>query len=360
MGCDTIELNLVLNFLILCTVMLVENIEFLLKDFSVCWKNDVNLDDKLSLPWFAALTRMRVSNKGKDIKKNDSSFERHDQFLAEVQTNLLLNMFDNHHVQDPEKLKDVDSYATVVSYILNFLDAFDVQLYFDPEKPLPEKNEGEDDMYIYCRDMVTRFIHSLAFDVMEEEGDAEGLRALRRVMVGYFLAKRPGRQDSKYAAFTLVDLIVEQAASERTRKRMDLYVCTNPSGTRGGGLFRDKFQEHCVRAVKGCLKSTHGGIDDIKLEKEIGGLSVLTEIVEHNRRSVLRNRVGKEHSKDLVGEAVREQIDENVSKFDPFNRARVDQHSFFDKSNGGPFVGLTIADLDRFIVRKCREYESKY
>ena len=75
---------------------------------------------------------------------------------------------------------------------------------------------------------------------------------------------------------------------------------------------------------------------------------------------MLRNRVGKEHSKDLVGEGVREQIDENVSKFDPFNRAREEKHSFFDKSNGGPFVGLTTADLDRFIVRKQKEYESKY
>ena len=137
-------------------------------------------------------------------------------------------------------------------------------------------------------------------------------------------------------------------------------VCINPSGTRGGGLFRDKFQEHVVRAVKGCLKSTHGGIDDIKLEKEIGGLSVLTEIVEHNRRSVLRNRVGKEHAKDLIGDAVREQIDENVSKFDPFNRAREEHHSFFDKSNGGPFVGLTVNDLERFVVRKRKAYESKY
>ena len=72
---------------------------------------------------------MKVSNKGKDIKKNDSSFERHDQFLAEVQTILLLNMFDNHDVQDPGKLKDANSYATVVSYMLNFLDVYDVQLY---------------------------------------------------------------------------------------------------------------------------------------------------------------------------------------------------------------------------------------
>ena len=95
--------------------------------------------------------------------------------------------------------------------------------------------------------MVVRFLLSLVFDTCEEEGDAEGLRALRRVMVCYFLAHKPERLDSKYASFTLIDIVVELSASERSRKRMDLYVTINPSGTPGGGLFRDKYQEHCVR-----------------------------------------------------------------------------------------------------------------
>ena len=122
--------------------------------------------------------------------------------------------------------------------------------------------------------MVGRLILSLVFDVCEAEGDAEGLRALRRVMIPYFLAKSPERLVSKYAAFTLIDLVVEMSASNRTKKRMDLYVVINPSGTAGGGLFRDKFEEHCVKSVKDCLRKTHGGIYDIKLEKEVGGLSL--------------------------------------------------------------------------------------
>ena len=129
--------------------------------------------------------------------------------------------------------------------------------------------------------MVARLLLSLAFDACESEGDAEGLRALRRVMVCYFLASKPGRLDSKYASFTLIDLVVELSASPRTRKRMDLYVTTNPTGTRGGEIFRDKFIEHCVRAVKCCLRGMHGGVDDIKLEKEIGGLSVISDVVNH-------------------------------------------------------------------------------
>ena len=67
--------------------------------------------------------------------------------------------------------------------------------------------------------MVARFLLSLAFDVCESEEDAEGLRALRRVMVCYFLANKPERLDSKYASFTILDLAVELSESERTRKR---------------------------------------------------------------------------------------------------------------------------------------------
>ena len=208
--------------------------------------------------------------------------------------------------------------------------------------------------------MVSRYLVSLAFDVCEAEGDADGLRTLRRIMVLYFLAHKPHRLDSKYASFTLNDLVVEMSESERTRRRMDLYVTINPSGTAGGGLFRDKYQEHCIRAVKTVLKKTHGAVDDLKLEKEVGGLSVITNIVDHNRRSSLRGRIGKEHSKDLVGDSVREVLEENVAKFDPFNRARKTQHVFVDKPCRGLYDGLNEAIVDRFIANKRREFKLKY
>ena len=209
------------------------------------------------------------------------------------------------------------------------------------------------------QDMVSRYLLSLMFDICESEGDAEGLRALRRIMVGYFLAEKPGSLLSKYAAFTMVDLVVELSASPRTRKRMDLYVTVNPSGTAGGGLFRDKFQEHCIRAVKKHLKGTHGGIDDIKLEKEIGGLSVTTEIVQHHRSSVLRGRFGKEHSNDMVGSEIREQLEENAAKYNPFDRNRKTKYQFHDKPKDELFQGVTVELLEKFINGRKREYNLK-
>ena len=206
--------------------------------------------------------------------------------------------------------------------------------------------------------MVSRLLLSLVFDACEAEEDAEGLRALRRVMIPYFLAKKVSRLDSKYASFTLIDLVVELSASERTRKRMDLYVVINPSGTLGGGLFRDKHEENCIRNVKMRLRNTHGFIDDLKLEKEIGGLSVITELTQHNRRSMLRGRTGKEHSKDMVGQDVKDQLEEQVAKFNPFSKQRP-QYSFYDKVSGGPFHGLTQEMVCKFIDSKKREFKMK-
>ena len=207
--------------------------------------------------------------------------------------------------------------------------------------------------------MVARLLISLVFDLCESEEDAEGLRALRRVMIPYFLAKSPDQMVSKYASFTMIDLVVELSASERTRKRMDLYVTINPSGTHGGGLFRDKFEEHCIRNVKRNIKSTHGGLDDIKLEKEIGALSIITEVTQHNRRSMLRSHIGKNHSNDMIGSDIRNQLEENVSKYDPFDRSRESKYVFYDKSRGGAFSGLKEERLERFIESKLKEYKRK-
>ena len=208
--------------------------------------------------------------------------------------------------------------------------------------------------------MVARLLLSLAFDYCEAEGDAEGLRALRRVMVGYFIASKPERLDSKYASFTFLDLMVELSESERTRKRMDLHVVINPSGTPGGGLFRDKHMEHCVRMVKSFLRGTHGSIDDIKLEKEVGGLSVISDMIHHNRRSILRERIGKEHCSDMIGIEVRQMIEENVAKYDPFNVLREEKFKFNDKPCRSPFSGLTLEILEKFTASKRREFKLKY
>ena len=60
--------------------MLHMKIKKVCQDYSECMRHEINYDDQISLAYLTALTRMKISNKGKDIKKNDSSFEKHDQF----------------------------------------------------------------------------------------------------------------------------------------------------------------------------------------------------------------------------------------------------------------------------------------
>ena len=130
------------------------------QDYGACMKQEINFDDKISLPWMAALTRVKVSNKAKEIKKNDSSFERADQFIAAAQASYLGNMFDNYMIGNPEALDDVDSEHATVGFVLRMLDVFNIELYFNPAKPVLEPAGEEDDMYKYCKKITTIFFHS--------------------------------------------------------------------------------------------------------------------------------------------------------------------------------------------------------
>ena len=64
--------------------------------------------------------------------------------------------------------------------------------------------------------------------------------------------------------------------------------------------------------------------------------------------------------KDLVGTNIRELMEENVAKFDPFNRNRESHHVFLDKPSRGLYYRLTEDILDRFIENKRREFRRKY
>ena len=118
--------------------------------------------------------------------------------------------------------------------------------------------------------------------------------------------------------------------------------------------------EHCVRSVKMLLRGTHGGVDDIKLEKEVGGLSVMTEMTQHYRRSALRGHIGKQHSKDLIGQEVRDLLEDNVAQYNPFSKTRETKYRFHDKPAVSPFAGLNLDILERFVATKKREYMLKY
>ena len=62
----------------------------------------------------------------------------------------------------------------------------------------------------------------------------------------------------------------------------------------------------------------------------------------------------------MIGEEVRQQLEATVAKYDPFNVKREKKYKFKDKPMGGPFQGLTVEILERFIENKKKEYNQKY
>ena len=178
-------------------------------------------------------------------------------------------------------------------------------------------------------------------------------------MVLYFLAKTK-IQDSKYAVWTLLDVVVEMAASERTKARMKHHMVANMSGTSTGGMFFDKVCETRVRQVKGGLRSCHGRADDLLLQKTIQGMTVIGGVADHDKESTLQGKHGKEDSHDLVGEKARSDIEFHVCHTDPFNLKRVRQYNYLDKPRPSPYTGLVEADMVRFVERAAESYSEKY
>ena len=194
---------------------------------------------------------------------------------------------------------------------------------------------------------------------MEEEGDAFGLRGLKISMICYFLNRKQNRQDSKYAAALLLDLVLESGASERTRTRMDNTVCVNRSGQVGGGVHRDMVNEHVVKETKTAIRGMHSNLKDVNLEKTISSLSVVTQITDHDHKSMLSPRLSSHASHDYIGDNRREVMIAEIAKIDPFNKNR-DKIDFFEKTAGSPFSGLNMEKIDRFTERNKKNFNRKF
>ena len=193
---------------------------------------------------------------------------------------------------------------------------------------------------------------------MEEEGDAYGLRGLKTSMICYFLNRKQNRQDSKYAAALLLDLVLELGASPRTRARMENTVCVNRSGKLGGGTHRDMVNEHIVRETKTAIRGMHSNLKDLNIDKTISSLSVVTQLTDHDRKSML-NYSGTHSSHDYIGSDRREVMRDEIAKIDPFSRNRV-KCDFFDKSRGSPFSGLNLEKIGRFVDRNKKNFSRKF
>ena len=223
------------------------------------------VEDRATLASVAAATGCNswLSNKKPKIVRV-GNFERHHQHLLAWQTTLLLNMFDNFvKMKRVNMVGKVWRRVEVEEFLLEMLQSYGAICYWDPEY-LDPMAERTCDVLLMARDQTIRLIISLCFKQCERENDALGLRTLRRIMISYFRNKSK-EATSAYARNLVMDLVVEESSSERSRARMDNHVCVNPSGTRGGHLFRDKVNEHYVQEVKVQLGRQHSDHHDVQV-----------------------------------------------------------------------------------------------
>ena len=122
-------------------------------------------------------------------------FERHDQLIMEVSTQYLINAMNNFEKKNPDAIKLVVNEKTAEEFVLHFLKYSKIGFYF--EKGGTKEDGKADDLITYCRDMCSRLVLSLTFDRCEREEDPVGMRGIRRIMIPYFLNRKPKVQDSK-------------------------------------------------------------------------------------------------------------------------------------------------------------------
>ena len=195
---------------------------------------NVNQDeDRGSLGFLLTLLGIngRFTNQKKKIVNN---YEWHAQFLKEYQLGLVKNMFTTYISKKNIAVGLVRTRIEVEKLLEEMLLHFGCLWYWDPTYSDPMA-EVKCDLFQVSRDQTVRLLHTLALAQCEHQNDAVGLRALRRLAIVAFRSKS---SKSKYALYLLLDLAIELSASERSRARMDYHCTVNPSGVKGGYLFR--------------------------------------------------------------------------------------------------------------------------
>ena len=64
----------------------------------------------------------------------------------------------------------------------------------------------------------------------------------------------------------------------------------------GGGLFRDKVNEHVVRSVKTKLRNLHMSMKDLVIDKAVASMSTVHKVADHDIESwVEKTKVFRVH-----------------------------------------------------------------
>ena len=165
-----------------------------MQDYSFCMKTENNQDDEGTLPWFASILNFEWASRDASKIKKAGNFEKHDQLFTELGTQYLINATENYLRENPEALSKVNSQETATNFVLDLLEASKIEFYFHLSRT---EDKEADDLLTYVRDVCSRLVLSLAIDKCEKSEDPLGLRAIRRILIPYFLNRKSKVQDSK-------------------------------------------------------------------------------------------------------------------------------------------------------------------
>ena len=323
----------------------------IIQDIGAGMKQEVNVDDTLSLGFFKTIMGLSHISNQPDFIKKDGNFEAHSQFCEDIGKEMLIEAFKTY-IKNPD-CPIVKSETGSVNFMLGFLKYMKIDFFFDPNKE--EDEEVFDDMEEACRDMASRTLISMVLKTVEHEADGLGLRAVRTVMIPYFLNRKEETQDSKYAPRLLYNRIAFLQASDKTKARVDSLACCNPSGKIGRAIARDQQNEHKVKNTKHILRGRHGQLTDLTVEKAVLGSNVLEMIEGHDRQAMLLDEEGGKSSHRYLNETQVKKIREHIMKNAPFNTNR-QKVEYYEKPRSA-FSGLTATKVERFIVRNKKLYK---
>ena len=165
-----------------------------MQDYSFCMKSEKNLDDEGTLPWFAKILNLGWASREASKIKKQGNFEKHDQLFTELGCQYLTNAFENYLLKFPGDLEKLDSTESAQELVLRFLNFSKIEIFFSDKRV---EDEEADDLLTYVRDFCSRLVLSLVIDRCEKLEDPLGLRAIRRILIPYFLNRKSQVQDSK-------------------------------------------------------------------------------------------------------------------------------------------------------------------
>ena len=322
-----------------------------IQDICALMKDLVNLQEVLSLGWFRCLLGLSSVTNDPKVMKTPGQYEKHIQFLETIGTECIIEAFRTTK-QLCTPVNSDSSFEAVKTFVFEVLSKAGIQLYFNPDEDEPVYY---DDVQNYCRNLSARTIISLVFTRLEHEGDATGLRAIRKLLIPYTLNRKHGIQDSKYDMWLTLDEVSYSASSERTKARVDALACANTSGKQGGSIHRDKLNEIIIQKCKNSLKGMHSSLEDILVEKTISSMNVTNQIVDHDRESMLLPVAGGGSSQKLFSREDIMEIRNEYRKIQPFVLNR-DKHFFKTKQSPSVYSGLTMNDFERFLIRNKQNF----